>query len=70
MEFVDTLSGLVIVAGILFLAAYAIRHRGAVANWLNNFNHEDNTGEKADEVIRLRRRKEDIERRLKTLEGD
>lgn len=70
MEFVDTLSGLVIVASILFLGAYGIRHRGAVANWLNNLDHKENTDEKADEVIRLRRRREDIERRLKTLEGD
>ena len=70
MEFVDTLSGLVIVAGILFLAAYAIRHRGAIANWLNNFNHEDNTEEKDSEVTRLRRKKEDIEKRLEKLGRD
>ena len=68
MEFVEALGTFVLMAVILFLFAYGLRHRGAVKKWLENTGHKDNAEEKDDEIVRLRREREDIDRDLERLE--
>ena len=70
MEFVEALGVFILMAAILFLIGYAVRHRGSIAKWLNNIDHGGNAEEKEDEIIRLRRRKEDAERRIEKLEQE
>ena len=68
MELVDTVGGLIVTIGLLFAFAYAIRHRGRICNWLNNFDHDGNKPEKETEVTRLKRRIEDANADLMKLE--
>jgi len=70
MEFVNAVGVFILMAGIIFLIGYALRHRGSIAKWLNNLDHKGNEEEREDEIVQLRRRKEDIDRRLKTLEKE
>lgn len=67
MDFVNSLGVLIIIICVVVGVGHAVRRRGAIARWLNNIEHEDNADEKADEIIRLQRDKEDIERRLEKL---
>ena len=68
MEFVDALGTFLLMGVIIFLFAYGLRHRGAVKKWLENTGHKDNAEEKEDEIVRLRREKEDIDCALERLE--
>ena len=68
MEFVNMLGSLIIIVGFCFGFLYALRHRGAIAKWVNGIDHEDNVAEKERNLVALTRDKEDIERAIKKLE--
>ena len=70
MGFVDSLGVLILVAGVVLLIGYGLRHRGAVSKWLENTGHKDNEEEKNDEILRLRRKREDIDHALERLEKE
>ena len=70
MGFVDSLGVLILLAGVVFLIGYGFRHRGAVTKWLENTDHKDNAEVKVDEIVRLRRKREDIDCDLERLERE
>jgi len=68
MEFVETIGEFLVIAFVVFLLMYGIRHRGRIWRWVENINHEGNDTEKEDYIIKQRRLIEDAQRQLKRLE--
>lgn len=71
MEFVEQFIGIIfmllLLAGIVFVFFYCLRHRHRIERWINNYDAKDSIHEKNDLIVHHRRNIEDAEAKLAEL---